>query len=73
MYEINGPDADITMDMVEHMTRYLSGPGFPGFMAWVDQEYAGKTCGVGGDHVPSAMATRVNLDRLGNAIRKQQS
>jgi hypothetical protein len=64
-YEISGEHADTTIDMIGHMARYLSGPGFAGFLAWIDQEYPAADCvNCGERHGPNATAIRINLKQL---------
>lgn len=66
---LSGAGADPAVDMTEHMTRYLSGPGFAGFLAWLDQEYPGVDCPECGErHGPRAEAIRINLERLHAAV-----
>lgn len=61
-YVFVGESAEVTMDMVRHMAEYLAGPGLPGFVAWLDQEYAHAP------QAPSADAVRENLSILGERI-----
>jgi len=68
-WEITGDDADVTADMILHMARYLAGPGLAGFIAWVDQEYAGAPCPECGQlHGPRADKIAINLRRLADKI-----
>lgn len=38
-YVIRGPYADQLADMIAFVTRYVSGPGFTGFMTWTREQY----------------------------------
>lgn len=51
--------------MISDATLYLTTVGFPGFLAWVDQNYSNNNaCSCGKKHAPNGEATRNNLMML---------
>lgn len=62
-----GPSAPRAADMIRTMTRYLAGPGFNGFLAWLDQGNI-DPCICGQAHAPDAGIVRSNLENLGAII-----
>ena len=63
-----------TMEMLGTLTDFVAGPGFDGFLAFVEQKVARMAageCDCGGAHdigpVP-ATAVRLNVERLSMAI-----
>jgi hypothetical protein len=59
-WEIGGDDAQITVDMIEHMARYLATTGLPGFVAWIEQEY-----GI----MANSESIQANMERLSAKIK----
>jgi hypothetical protein len=49
--------------MLSDITLYLTTVGFPGFLAWLDQN-CNNGCSCGKKHVPDAQAARENLMTL---------
>lgn len=66
-------DSEIVSDMIKTMAGYLSGPGFDGFLAWVDQQRQVVGCDCGRHHGIDAKAIRANLRQLHDAITSWQS
>jgi hypothetical protein len=66
---IAGDDAASGIDMMRDACLYLSGPGNPGFLAWLDQRYPAELCSdCGKHHGPSADAVMGNLVNLGKLL-----
>jgi hypothetical protein len=58
-YVIEGADAHNVVNMIHHMGHYLIGPGFAGFIAWIEQGYPhARAAGL------SDEAVRENLNQL---------
>lgn len=57
-----GPSAPVVAEIIIDMTGYLSGPGYHGFLAWLDQNYSHCHCGK--SHAPDAGSVRANLENL---------
>lgn len=61
------PEAVIASHMIEAMTRYLSGPAFAGFVAWLDQGQA--PCNCGQSHAPDAKSIRMSLEEMNTSVK----
>lgn len=59
-FVIHGRDAPMMMEMLVKVSEYLSGPGFPAFLAWIDGQVAP-------DRV-NADAVKGNLEKLGSMV-----
>lgn len=50
------------------MANFLCGPGFDGFLAWLDQDMAAGKCECGRVHLLEAKKVRRNLDLFREAF-----
>lgn len=73
-YTVQGESSDEVMDTIRVMSRYLNGPGFDGFLAWLNQELTaeGARCPKCGQGV-HAKAVRINLSDLETLIERSQT